>query len=45
MIAAGIDAGGTKIEVQLFDDDWQVVGSNRVATPKDYNQLVAAVVE
>ena len=45
MIAAGIDAGGTKIEVQLFDDDWQVVGSNRVATPKDYNQLVVAVVE
>ena len=45
MIAAGIDSGGTKIEVQLFDDDLQVVGSNRIATPKDYNQLVVAVVE
>jgi predicted NBD/HSP70 family sugar kinase len=45
MIAAGIDAGGTKIEVQLFDDDWQVIGSNRIPTPKDYNQLVVAVVE
>ena len=45
MIAAGIDSGSTKIEVHLFDDDWQVVGSNRVATPKDYNQLVVAVVE
>ena len=30
MIAAGIDLGGTKIEVQLFDADWQVVGSKRV---------------
>ena len=45
MIAAGIDSGSTKIEVQLFDDDWQVVGSNRIATPKDYNQLLVAVVE
>lgn len=43
MIAAGIDLGGTKIEVQLFDADWQVVGSKRISTPSDYDQLVAAV--
>lgn len=45
MIAAGIDLGGTKIEVQLFDADWQVVDSKRIATPSDYDQLVAAVAD
>ncbi|MFT4706246.1 MAG: N-acetylglucosamine kinase, partial [Ascidiaceihabitans sp.] len=45
MIAAGIDLGGTKIEVQLFDVDWQVVASKRIATPSDYDQLVAGVAD
>ena len=45
MIAAGIDAGGTKIEMHLFDADWQIVDFNRMPTPTDYKKLVAAVVE
>jgi predicted NBD/HSP70 family sugar kinase len=44
MTAAGIDIGGTKIEVQLFDADWSVVGRQRVATPVNYDDLVSAVV-
>ena len=43
LIAAGIDLGGTKIEAQLFDADWQVVERNRIDTPKDYPALVLAV--
>lgn len=45
MIAAGIDAGGTKIEVQLFNADWLVVESKRIASPTDYDQLVAAIAD
>lgn len=45
MIAAGIDLGGTKIEAQLFDHDWQVVDRKRVVTPKDYPGLVAAIAD
>lgn len=45
MIAAGIDLGGTKIEVQIFDTDWQVVAKNRVDTPLDYDDLVSAMAE
>lgn len=44
MIAAGIDIGGTKIEVQVFDADWRQIERQRVATPDDYQDLVAAVV-
>lgn len=43
MIAVGIDLGGTKIEAQIFDTDWQVVDRKRVATPKDYAGLVAEI--
>lgn len=43
MTAVGIDLGGTKIETQIFDADWQVVARNRVPTPKDYPSLVAAL--
>lgn len=43
MTAVGIDLGGTKIETQVFGDDWQVIARNRVATPRDYDGLVAAV--
>lgn len=45
MIAAGIDLGGTKIEAQLFDADWALVDRRRIATPRDYATLVAAVAE
>jgi N-acetylglucosamine kinase len=45
MIAAGIDLGGTKIEAQLFDSGWNRVESRRIATPKTYEALVAAMVD
>ena len=43
MIAAGIDLGGTKIEAQIFDSGWNRVESHRIATPKTYETLVAAM--
>lgn len=43
MIAGGIDLGGTKIEAQIFDADWAIVDRQRVATPKTYPDLIAAV--
>lgn len=43
MKAVGLDLGGTKIEAQVFDDDWQVGQRERVATPKGYDDLVEAV--
>lgn len=45
MIAAGIDLGGTKIEAQVFDSAWNRVDSRRIATPKTYDALVAAMAE
>lgn len=45
MIAAGIDLGGTKIEAQLFDADWNRGKTKRVATPATYDALVEAVVD
>lgn len=45
MIAAGIDLGGTKIEAQIFDSGWNRVDSRRIATPKTYDALVAAMVD
>lgn len=43
MTAIGVDIGGTKIEVQVFGDDWAVLDRRRVATPSDYPALVGAV--
>ncbi len=43
MIAAGIDLGGTKIETQIFDAQWQCVDRRRVPTPAHYPALVAAL--
>ena len=44
MIAyAGIDLGGTKSEVQLFDADWTLVDKHRAATPHTYDDLVSTV--
>ncbi|MEM7256520.1 MAG: ROK family protein [Pseudomonadota bacterium] len=45
MLALGIDLGGTKIESQLFDHDWQVVVRKRVATPGRYSDLLQALCE
>lgn len=45
MIAAGIDLGGTKIEAQVFDADWQCTARRRIATPADYPALVAAMAD
>jgi predicted NBD/HSP70 family sugar kinase len=45
MIAAGIDLGGSKSEVQLYDSDWCLVASKRVVTPRDYDGLVVAVAD
>lgn len=41
MIAAGIDLGGTKAEMQIFNADWAPIASRRDATPDDYSALVA----
>ncbi|MBM1220916.1 ROK family protein [Ponticoccus sp. SC2-23] len=45
MRAAGIDLGGTKSEVQLFDQDWALVDRRRDATPASYDALVAMLTE
>lgn len=45
MISAGIDLGGTKIETQIFDENWGVVAKQRVETPKDYPALVKALAD
>lgn len=39
--AAGIDLGGSKSEVQLFDADWRVLDKRRDPTPGEYDALVA----
>ncbi|MGB0556096.1 MAG: ROK family protein, partial [Paracoccaceae bacterium] len=43
MIAAGIDLGGTKIEAQVFDADWNCAEKQRSATPQTYADLLATV--
>lgn len=45
MIAAGIDIGGTKIEVQVFDNAWAEVARQRCPTPQNYADLVQAVAD
>lgn len=45
MKAIGIDLGGTKMEVQLFDDAWSVVTRHRRDTPHDYAKLVNDVAD
>ena len=42
-ISAGIDLGGTKIEAQVFADDWSLSARHRWPTPKDYPALVTAM--
>ncbi len=43
VIAAGLDIGGTKIETQVFDENWVQVDKLRGATPDNYTDLVAEV--
>ncbi len=45
MIAAGIDLGGTKIEAQVFDPEWNVSARRRVTTPSVYPDLVHAIAD
>lgn len=45
MTVAGIDLGGTKCEVRLFDEDWCEVARRRAPTPKSYKELVTTVVD
>ncbi len=45
MIAAGIDLGGTKCEVQVFDGSWTMALRRRDDTPDDYDSLVRLVVD
>jgi predicted NBD/HSP70 family sugar kinase len=40
MIAVGIDLGGTKVEAQVFDDQWQCVDIKRVPTAATYGALL-----
>lgn len=43
MTVAGIDLGGTKCEVRLFDAEWNEVARYREPTPKTYDALVQTV--
>jgi predicted NBD/HSP70 family sugar kinase len=44
MSAIGIDLGGTKIEVQVFDNAWNISARNRIDTAGDYAALIKDVV-
>lgn len=43
MTAIGIDIGGTKIELQIFAQDWTRTAQARVASPDTYPALIEAV--
>ncbi|MEP3297335.1 MAG: ROK family protein [Pseudoruegeria sp.] len=45
MKVSGIDLGGTKMELQLFDEDWKVVAKERRPTPNTYGALVTGLVD
>ncbi|MCF2905224.1 ROK family protein [Octadecabacter sp. CECT 8868] len=45
MNAIGLDLGGTKIEAQVFDANWQAAAKRRVETPKDYAALLTVVTD
>ncbi|MCW8863507.1 MAG: ROK family protein [Colwellia sp.] len=43
-ITYGLDIGGTKIEIGLFDNDLKLIDSWRVSTPtQDYNEFLNAI--
>ena len=41
----GIDLGGTKIEAQKFDANWNVADKRRIDTPTTYHELIAAMAD
>ncbi|MGB1035164.1 MAG: ROK family protein [Primorskyibacter sp.] len=45
MTAVGLDLGGTKIEAQVLDANWQVTARQRVPTPAEYPALVTALAD
>ena len=45
IIAGGIDLGGTKIEAQVFNDDWRLAARERWPTPKTYAEIVTAMAQ
>lgn len=45
MKSIGIDIGGTKIELQAFDDTFALITSERISTPPDYAGLIDAIVD
>lgn len=44
-LAAGLDLGGTKCAVQLFDADWNCVDERRDPTPDTYDDLLALMID
>lgn len=45
MKSIGIDIGGTKIELQAFDDSFALLSRERISTPADYTGLIDGIVE
>jgi len=45
MRAFGLDIGGTKIETQVFAEDWSVAARNRVETPDSYDAFISAIAD
>jgi predicted NBD/HSP70 family sugar kinase len=43
MTVAGLDIGGTKIELQLFAADWSRIARHRAPTPRDYEGVIEAI--
>ena len=43
--AVGLDLGGTKLEAQLFDPAWRCVSIRRIPTARNYQTLIADVVD
>lgn len=43
MRAIGLDIGGTKIETQVFSEDWELKGRTRVPTPLEYPDFLETV--
>lgn len=45
MYRAGIDVGGTKVEIRLFDAQWDEVARQRLPTPKTYQGLLESITD
>ncbi|WP_019954698.1 ROK family protein [Yoonia vestfoldensis] len=45
MMALGVDLGGTKIEAQLFAEDWRLLDRSRVDTPATYPALLQTLLD